>query len=90
MERNEKWNLFKQFMHNEIGVSKEDIREWIQEAVREQAERLVSCEFNKFDINKTIESIVMNNKYFGSQSLKEEIKKELINKIYEKVSLILK
>ncbi len=27
----EKYKMFKQFMHNELGITKEDIREWVKE-----------------------------------------------------------
>jgi len=33
-----KWLMFKNYMHNELGITKEDIRQWIQEAVQQQAE----------------------------------------------------
>jgi hypothetical protein len=28
--KNDKWSMFKNYMHNELGITKEDIREWIQ------------------------------------------------------------
>jgi hypothetical protein len=29
----DKWIMFKNYMHNEMGITKEDIRQWIEEAV---------------------------------------------------------
>lgn len=31
--KNDKWSLFKNYLHNELGITKEDIREWLEEAV---------------------------------------------------------
>ena len=38
----EKYKMFKQFMHNELGITKEDIREWVKESVREEAAKMVA------------------------------------------------
>ncbi len=37
-------------MFNELGITKEDIRDWIQEAVKEEAHRLIMKTYNNFDI----------------------------------------
>jgi hypothetical protein len=36
MEPKDKYTLFKNFMHNELGISREDIREWVKESVKEE------------------------------------------------------
>jgi hypothetical protein len=33
--------MFKNFMHNELEISKEDIREWVKEACKEEARKLL-------------------------------------------------
>ena len=33
--------MFKNYMHNELGITKEDIREWIDDAVRDESRLLV-------------------------------------------------
>lgn len=57
--KDDKWIMFKNYMHNELGITKDDIRSWIKEAAEEQANRLVEQEFGRFDIreafNKRIE-----------------------------------
>lgn len=35
--KNDKWSLFKNYLHNELGITKDDIREWLEEAVQEEA-----------------------------------------------------
>jgi len=85
-----KWLMFKNYMHNELGITKEDIRQWIGEAVQEQAERMVQNEFNNFDIQKTVKRMITEDKYFGSESLKKEIRTEVGNQLLEKLELTIK
>lgn len=40
-EKNDKWLMFKQYMHNELGITKEDIREWIRDAIKDEAKQLI-------------------------------------------------
>jgi serine protease inhibitor len=56
---NEKWLMFKNFLHNELEISKDDIREWIHEAVKEEAKLLVNKTFNSFDIREIIKNAVL-------------------------------
>lgn len=37
--KNDKWLMFRNYMINELGITKEDIREWIQDAVRIEAKK---------------------------------------------------
>ena len=82
-----KWLMFKNYMHNELGISKEDIRQWIKDAVKEQAERMVKNEFDSFDVKTIVNRIVMNDSYFGSKSLKREITDEVTKQLMEKINL---
>jgi len=85
-----KWLMFKNYMHNELGITKEDIRQWISEAVQEQAERMVQNEFNNFDIQKTVKRMITEDKYFGSENLKKEIRNEVADQLLEKLELTIK
>jgi hypothetical protein len=71
-------------MHNELGITKEDIRQWIDDAVKEQAERMVKKEFDSFDTKNIIKKLIFEDKYFGSDSLKREITSELSKQLLEK------
>lgn len=82
---NNKWKMFKNYMHNELGITKEDIRQWVQDAVEEQAERLVKNEFNNFDIHRVVQRIISDERYFGSKNLKQEISQELTKQILNKI-----
>lgn len=78
---NEKWKMFKNYMHNELGITKDDIRAWIKEAAKEQAERLVNQEFGKFNIGGHIRSVINNDFFKYKSRLREEISKAIIDKI---------
>jgi len=86
MKENEnKWLMFKNYMHNELGITKEDIRQWIQDAVEEQARKLIQNEFNNFDVKNIVNRIIMEDELFGSKRLKNDITRELSNKLMERI-----
>jgi len=85
-----KWLMFKNYMHNELGITKEDIREWIEDSVKVQAEKMVSNEFNNFSVHDTVKRMVMENRYFGSDSLKKEVMQEVGRQLVDKMELSLK
>ena len=80
-----KWLMFKNYMHNELGITKEDIRQWIEDAVKEQAERLVKNEFKSFDVHSVVQRIITYDRYFGSKNLKQSISQELTKQLLEKM-----
>lgn len=83
----DKWIMFKNYMHNELRITKEDIRQWIEEAVQKQAETLVNNEFKNFDVNRVVERVINDDKYFGSKNLKRDISQELSKQIMERLRL---
>ena len=88
MEKNDKWLMFKQYMHNELNITKEDIRQWIQESVEIEANKLVTNAFNRFDITKMIEDITFDKEHFrGKAIIKSEIANQIANKILENFNL---
>ena len=82
---NNKWLMFKNYMHNELAISKEDIREWIDDSVREQAEKLVAKELSNFDVHKIVQTIITDKKYYGSMTLKRDIADELTKQLLERI-----
>ncbi len=66
-----------------LGITKEDIRQWIEETVQKQAETLVNNEFKNFDVHKIVERVINDDKYFGSKNLKRDIAQELSKQIME-------
>ena len=87
--KNDKWSMFKNYMHNELGITKDDIREWIDDAVREEARLLVEQAFKKFDMDSRIEKDICDSRGWNDKQ-KQEIAKAAAEKIVEKYDVILK
>lgn len=68
MAKDDKWGLFKQYMHNELGISKEDIRDWIKESVKDEANRLLRQETEAFNIKKYIDNIVYTQCFYSDET----------------------
>lgn len=81
---NDKWEMFKNYMHNELGITKDDIRAWIKEAAAEQAQRLVDQEFGSFNIKGKITEIATRE--FNSRY--SNIRSELVQEIAKKLTLV--
>lgn len=71
MIMSEKYRMFKQFMHNELGITKEDIRDWIKEAVREEAAKMIAKTYDDYDVKREIRDI-LRTPYEG-------IRKDIVN-----------
>ena len=67
----EKYKMFKQFMHNELGITKDDIREWVKESVREEAAKMIAKTYDDFDVKREIRDVI-NSPY-------NSIRKDLLN-----------
>lgn len=77
----DKWTMFKNYMHNELGVTKDDIRAWIKEAVHEEAITLVNQQVGKFSVQDQINSIVnklINDNYRFRNDLTNAIAKRIM------------
>lgn len=78
--KDDKWVMFRNYMHNELGITKEDIRQWITDAVNEQVKRLVANSFNSWSLKSMAEEQI-------KRALKEDYKlRELLyNQILNKI-----
>ena len=80
--KNDKWSMFRNYMHNELGITKEDIREWIQEAVEIEARKMVDESFSKFSINDRISrEIDKHIGQFSDYGLRQQISNELVKRL---------
>ena len=57
MTKDDKYGLFRQFMFNELQISKEDIRNWIKEAVEQQVEKMLHKTYGDFEPNEILNEI---------------------------------
>lgn len=84
--QNDKYKMFKNFMHNELDISKEDIRQWVKEAVAEEARKLVLQSYESFNVESYIENCIIQKGYYSNNrqlitELKDKIAKLLANKL---------
>jgi hypothetical protein len=92
MEAKDKWAMFKNYMHNELGVDKHTIRTWIQEAVQEEARKIIENTFTKDNTKELlIKALVstltekdMGSVFYQSNSM-DKTRKEVINTVAEKI-----
>lgn len=61
-------------MHNELGITKEDIRQWIQDAVKEQAELMVKGTFENYGVEKVVKNAIINSEPFRRDTFESEVK----------------
>jgi len=87
MKSTEKYKLLKNFMHNELGISREDIREWVKEAVKEEAKRMVAQEFEKFSPSEIVKNLLFESKYWGQKQIQEDCRKLLVEVLKDKITL---
>lgn len=82
MKAEDKYGMFKNFMHNELGISKEDIREWIKLSITEEVEKIVNKTYENFDIEVFIrKELIKPNNYWE----RGEIKESILNKIASEI-----
>jgi hypothetical protein len=86
----EKWIMFKNYMHNELGITQQDIRQWIKESVDEVAKRMVNNEFDKFNVKQIVSQHITEDDGFYGRKLKERIIREVSKQLTKKFELKLK
>ena len=77
----DKYKMFRNFMFNELGITKEDIRSWIQEAIEEEAHRLIMKTYNNFDIRSVLFNQLMDRYSPLRQDIISNCSKELLKTI---------
>jgi hypothetical protein len=85
---NDKWTLFKNYLHNELGVTKDDIRVWLEEAIQEEARKMIHNTFKEYSIKQIVtdivKEVVMDRNIFTS-GFKREVTQEVSKRIAEKL-----
>lgn len=77
--KDDKWVMFKNYMHNELGITKEDIREWIDNSIEEQVRLVLDNTFKNIDLRDIICREV--RKTLERYEIKEKIAEKVINSI---------
>ena len=84
-EKNDKWLMFKNYLHNELGITKDDIRAWIKEACHEVADRMIAQEFEKFNVKEIVSSIVKDDRYWGSTKVHDDVRRIMAEELVKRV-----
>lgn len=77
---NDKYKMFRNFMFNELGITKEDIKEWTKEAIDERIGKIIGQMNIEQKITDTASRILYNS-WNVTDSIKKDIAVELAKKI---------
>lgn len=74
--KNDKWVMFRNYMHNELGITKEDIRKWIDDAVKQEAKNIVNESFARENPEQLIRRAIYDSTPFKNKTFKDEVIKK--------------
>ena len=83
----DKYRMFKNFMYNDLGITKEDIKHWTEEAVKETSLKFVTDKMKDYDVNDLkiyIRSIIKRE---VESILREMIKGKVIENLVANVKI---
>lgn len=82
-EKNDKWTMFKNYIHNELGITKDDIRAWLKEAVQSQAELMLKKTFDDFDMDTFCTQTYRKRKmrYWTTDSVRHQVANLLADRL---------
>ena len=88
--KNDKWLMFRNYMINKLGITKEDIREWIQDAVRIEAKKMAEDTFSRENPEQMIRRIVYDSGYFNTGSFNRTVIETAAKALVERFDVVLK
>lgn len=88
--KEDKWVMFKNYMHNELGITKEDIRTWINDAVAQEAKNIVNESFARENPEQLIKRAIYDFGYFKEKSFNQKVIEETAKILAEKLELKIK
>lgn len=88
--KNDKWSMFRNYMHNELGITKEDIRRWINDAVKQEAKNIVNESFARENPEQLIKRAIYDSSPFKNKTFKDEVIKETAKILAEKLEVKIK
>lgn len=77
-----KYTIFKNYMHNELGITKEDIREWVEVSVKAVAEDHVKHHMNTDSIKTSVIKSTLRESSFMPAVIRafmEKVKIEVVD-----------
>ena len=83
--KDDKWVMFRNYMTNELGITKEDIRMWIKDIIHDEVKNVVNQAYGRVNIESEIKNEIYSSNLYLRPDFKNEIKamvaKELANRI---------
>ena len=76
-----KYKDFLNFMYNDLGVTKEDIKQWTQEAVRDIATNYVQNQLSAYTIQDIVKDYLNRGSLYKDNSFKRMVAEELTKQI---------
>lgn len=84
--KDDKWVMFRNYMANELGITKEDIREWIMDAVHQEVEQVVNNAYGRCNLEDFIKKEIYDWSGWGRQ-FKDTIRQEVGKQLAEKLTI---
>lgn len=88
--KNDKWVMFRNYMANELGITKEDVREWINDAVKEEAKKIVNESFSRENPEQFIRRAIYDHDYFRGKAFNSTVIRETAEILAEKLEINIK
>jgi hypothetical protein len=94
----EKYTLLRNYIHNELGITKADIKMWVEDSARQTTERLIKdylSQNNQQEIIRNTVKGVIGAAYSGKwhnfeESVKSEVTKAIAAEIKNRFSIMAK
>ena len=84
--KNDKYIMFRNFLFNELDITRDDIKEWVKEAVYEVAENYLENQFATYPLNLRIKEIINASDFNNYEnSVKAQVARELAKQLEIKI-----
>lgn len=84
--KDDKWVMFRNYMANELGITKEDIREWIMDAVHQEVKQTVNNAYGRCCLEDFIKKEIYDWSGWGRQ-FKDTIRQEVGKQLAERLTI---
>ena len=86
----DKYAMFKNFMHNELGITKEDIREWVRESVQEEVRKVVNNTFDSFSVEDECRKEIRRQLTGSFSEVREKVFRAAVGELLKGVKITIK
>jgi predicted transcriptional regulator len=68
-------------MANDLGITKDDIKQWIKEAVEQEAKKLIANSFDDYNIQSIMSNLMKDKLEKNINSIKEKVAEEIVSRL---------